>query len=102
MRVLEFVTLAEAQIALRHAERERDQLRAGLEQKMIEEMGGVKNIGPNLEDQRRAFRVAFAASSVMGMLEDNVADAEDALDRAKAAVREYECETGARLAVFHD
>lgn len=86
-----FNVLAEAQIALRHAEWARAIVRAQVEQGLIDEAGGVKNIGPTLTDVERYFRVAFLDEPEVILVEEEFHAAEDALDRAKAAVREYEC-----------
>ena len=96
-----FTELAETKNRLRRAEREQRALQVQFEQAIVNE-AGVKALGPNIIDQQRAFEARrFQAPNLLNA-EDLVADLEDAVELARAAVREYECEAGVTRAVFHD
>ena len=89
-----FDRLAEANINLRSAERALAVERNRVERGVIEEAGGIKNLGPNIVDQQRAFQPAYEADEACRAIEEGVEIAWAVVERAKAAVREYECSLG--------
>lgn len=95
-----FSDLADATIAKQAAERNFKLVRQQAEQKLIEEAGGVKHLGPNIVDQERAFAVLLLDDQDVLLADAELAGAEAAYERAKAAVREFECEAG-RAVLFH-
>ena len=97
-----FTALARARIALRRTERLSRAWRARLEQELIDAAGGVKNLGPSIIDQTRFFEVKLAEDENLIAWDEQIQQLLDMVELHKAAVREYECEAGARLAVFHD
>ena len=97
-----FTELAEAKNRLRRAKVDLTHTRARFEQQLVKEADGVKNLGPNIVDQERVFAVRAQESLPVMRCLVEVGELEDAVELARAAVREYECEAGVTRAVFHD
>lgn len=85
---------------MRAAERALERVRLAAEHVYVEAAGGVKALGPNIVDQERSFSVLLAADEKVLAAEQAFYEAEHVYEMAKAKVREYECEQGARV-LFH-
>lgn len=85
---------------MRAAERALERVRQAAEQGYVEAAGSVKGFGPNIVDQERSFAVLLAADAKVLAAEQAFYAAEAQYELAKAKVREYECEQGARV-LFH-